>query len=115
MATTMLLLVLPIGFFVLALLFIAAVWTAPRRTKWLGIATIAAAAPFFFWLGAFSEQFGAGQCYSNAMGMIANAVEQTGSPQELSKKIRDLPMHGYETVCSDVEAAAAGLPNAGAP
>ncbi|WP_144898055.1 hypothetical protein [Luteimonas cucumeris] len=115
MTTTLLLLVLPIGFFVLALLFIVAVWTAPRRAKWLGLATIAAAAPFFFWLGAFSEQFGAGQCYSNAIGMIANAVEQTDSPSDLAEKLRALPLHGYETSCPQVEAAARQLPNVGAP
>ena len=115
MATTSLLLLLPIGYLVFAILFIAAAWTLPRRSKWLGIAAITAAAPFFYWFGAFSEQFGAGQCYSNVVNMIASSVEQTDKPRDLSKKIRDLPMHGYETVCSEVESAAAALSNAGAP
>lgn len=113
--TLFLLLGLLIGYIVMVGIFLATVWGSTRRAKWLGIATITAAAPFFYWLGAFSEQFGAGQCYSNAINMIANAVEATDSPQALSKQIRDLPTHGYETVCSQVEEASRKLPNAGMP
>ena len=111
----LLLLVLLAGFIVMPAMFLWAAWRTPGRAKWLGLMAIVVSAPFFYWLGAFSEQFGAGQCYSNAMGSIASAVEQTGSPRELAQKIRDLPMHGYETVCSEVESAAAALPHASAP
>jgi 4-amino-4-deoxy-L-arabinose transferase-like glycosyltransferase len=110
-----LLLVLLIGYVGLALMFVAAAWKAPRRPKWLGLAAIAAAAPFFFWLGAFSEQFNSGQCYSRAIGNVANAVENTDDPRGLAKRLHALPTYGYETVCSDLEAAAAALPNASAP
>ena len=104
-----------IGYVVFAALFISATWKSPARAKWLGLASIAAAAPFFMWLGSFAEQFGAGQCYSNTFGMIANAVESTSAPADLGQQIRALPMHGYETNCSEVEAAAKTLPNAKAP
>ncbi len=114
----MLVLLLPallIGYVALSALFTAAVWQASARAKWLGLAALAASAPLFFWLGSFAEQFGAGQCYSNAMSMIASAVEHTNEPAELAKQLRKLPLHGYETSCSEVEAAAKGLPNANAP
>jgi len=109
--TTLLLLV---GFVVMAATFVAAAWRSPRHAKGLGLAILALSAPFFFWLGGFSERFKSGQCYSNAIEMVANAVEETGAARELSKSIRALPLEGYETVCSDVEAAARQLPNAGA-
>jgi len=101
-----------LSFVIMAMLFIAAMWRSPSRAKWLGVVLLAASAPFFFWVGAFSEQFGAALCYSESMDMIANAVEKTEDPIELSKKIRALPMRGYETECTDLEAAAKGLPHA---
>ncbi|WP_255990814.1 hypothetical protein [Chitinolyticbacter albus] len=104
-----------IAYVLLAALFLAAAWPSSHRAKWLGVTAIAAAAPLFFWIGAFAEQFGAGQCYSDAIGMIANAVEGTDAPNELARKIRALPLRGYETVCSNVETAAQNLPNAGTP
>ena len=104
-----------VGFIALAAAFLAAAWQSPSRAKWLGIASIAAAAPFFFWLGSFAEQFGAGQCYSNAIASVANSVEHTTAPADLAKQIRDLPMHGYETSCPEVEKAAKSLPNAKTP
>ena len=113
--TVLLLPALLIGYVVLAALFVAATWKSPARAKWLGLASIAAAAPLFLWIGSFAEQFGAGQCYSSAIGMIANAVENSNSPAELGKQIRALPLRGYETSCSEVESAAKALPNAKAP
>lgn len=52
-----------------------------------------------------------GQCYSTVMGSVATSVEQTSSPKDLAARIRELPMHGYETVCDDVERAARRLPD----
>lgn len=104
-----------IGYLVLATAFTVAAWKVPPRAKWLGLASIGAAAPFFLWLGSFAEQFGAGQCYSRTVAMIANSVEHTNAPAELAKQIRSLPMHGYETSCAEVETAARELPNAKAP
>ncbi len=104
-----------IGFVIMAMLFTAAVWRSHGHAKWLGLVLIAASAPFFFWAGTFSEQFGAGICYSDSMDMIANAVEKTEDPIELAKKIRALPMQGYETDCKEVEAAAKVLPHALSP
>ena len=113
---TFLLVILLASYLVMTVMFLIAAWGTTRCAKWLGLAAIAAAAPFFFWLGTFSEQFGAGQCYSNVVSMIANAVEKTNAPQDLSKKIRALPMRGYETICSEVEIAGQRLlPDAGAP
>lgn len=109
------LLILLIGFGVMALIFLLAGRGLTGKSKWLGIVAIALAAPFFFWLGVFSEQFTAGQCYSRSIGMIANAVAKTDSPSTLSEQIKSLPLYGYETVCSDVEIASEGLPNSGAP
>lgn len=111
----LLLLVLVAGVLLLAAAFLAAMMGPPRRAKWLGLATIAASAPFFFWLGTFAERFGAGQCYSSAMGLVANAVDATDSPEDLAKRLRALPMRGYETYCPEVEAAARQLPSAGSP
>lgn len=110
--TVVLLSVLIIGYVALGIAFVTVAWRATPGAKWLGLAAIAAAAPFFFWMGSFAEQFGAGQCYSSVVGMIANAIERTDAPAELGKKIRGLPMRGYETSCSEVEMAAQGLPNA---
>jgi hypothetical protein len=101
-----------IGYIALGVAFVIMAWQSPFRAKWLGLAAIGLAAPFFLWLGIFTEQFGAGQCYSNAIGMIANAVERTDAPVELAKRIRALPMHGYETNCLEVEAAVRELPHA---
>ncbi|KRA54048.1 hypothetical protein ASD77_05325 [Pseudoxanthomonas sp. Root65] len=108
-----LLLVLLIGLGVMTLIFLLAARGATRKGKWLGLAAIILAAPFFFWLGAFSEQFTAGQCYSSAIHAIANAVAATDEPAALAEKIRALPLHGYETSCVQVEAAAVKLPRAG--
>lgn len=113
--TALLLLTLFVGYIAFAIAFVVIAWKSPPRAKWGGLAAIAAAAPFFIWLGAFGEQFGAGQCYSNTFSMIGNAVERTDAPVVLAKKIRALPFHGYETNCTEVEAAAKELPNASAP
>ena len=109
------LLVLLVGFVVTASTFLLMARGLNRKSKWLGLAAIAFAAPFFFWIGAFSEQFTSGQCYSRSIGMIASAVAKTDSPIDLSEKIKALPLYGYETVCSEVEAATERLPNSGAP
>jgi hypothetical protein len=113
--TVFLLFALLIGYIIMAAVFLGAAWGANRRAKWLGLAVLAASAPFFFWAGSFAEQFGAGQCYSNAVGMIANAVERTDSPRQLAQDLRALPMHGYETSCSEVETATSRLKNSVAP
>lgn len=110
--TTFLLFGLLIGFCVMAVVFLLASRGVSRRGAWLGLAAIVLAAPFFFWLGAFSEQFTAGQCYSSAIHSIANAVAATDDPAALAGKIRALPLHGYETSCVQVEAAAVKLPHA---
>jgi phosphoglycerol transferase MdoB-like AlkP superfamily enzyme len=112
--TPIFLLDLIIGFIAMALVFLLAAKGFTQRNKWLGLAAIAVSAPFFYWLGAFSEQFTSGQCYTRSIEMIANAVAKTDSAAELSEKLRSLPLYGYETVCSDVEAASERLPNASA-
>jgi hypothetical protein len=104
-----------IAYVVFAGLFVAAASGTNRRAKWLGLAALAAAAPVFSWFGAFSEQFESGQCYTQAITMIARAIENTDVPKALAEKVRTLPLHGYETNCSEVEAAAHELPNAAAP
>lgn len=109
------LLVLLVGFGMMALLFLLAARGFSKKNKWLGLAAIVLAAPFFYWLGAFSEQFGSSLCYSSAIQKIANAVGATGSPKDLAKQLHSLPLRGYETVCKDVEAAVEVLPNASAP
>lgn len=106
---TFLLLIALFTYLALAALFIGAAWKASSKAKWFGLAAIAAAAPVFFWAGAFSEQFSAGQCYTEAITTIADSVEKTDDPATLAEKIRALPLFGYETVCSEVEAAAHGL------
>jgi hypothetical protein len=101
------------GYVVLAALFLLV--TASRmggRAKWLGLAAILAAAPFFVWLGKFGEQFATGQCYSGVNEYVARAVARTDTPQALAERIKALPFRGYETDCSAVEAAARELPNA---
>jgi|GEM_PF-1911262 len=113
--TATFLLVLLVGLGVMALIFLLAGRGLTRKSKWLGLAAIVLAAPFFFWLGAFSEQFTSGQCYSRSIHLIANAVASTDQPIQLAEQIRSLPLYGYETVCSEVEVASEGLPNAGAP
>jgi hypothetical protein len=99
------------GYAVMAAIFLVSAHAAPRRVKWFGIMAIAAAAPFFYWLGAFSERAGAGICYSNIIGNVADAVERTQSPRSLAAQIRALPMRGYETSCSEVEQASHRLPD----
>lgn len=112
---TVLLPVALIGYVVLAVVFVVVAWKSPPRAKWLGLAAITTAAPFFVWLGSFAEQFGAGLCYSSTVALIAKSVERTKSPVELGQAIRSLPMHGYETNCAKVEAAAKELPHTNAP
>ena len=92
--TVFLLLTLFVGYVVFAIAFVVIAWRSPALAKWGGLAAITTAAPFFIWLEAFGEQFGAGQCYSNAFSMIGNAVERTNAPVTLAKKIRALPFHG---------------------
>ena len=106
----LLLLSLLIGYAVMAAIFLVSAHATPRHAKWFGIIAIAAAAPFFYWLGAFSEQADAGICYSNIVGNVADAVEQTQSPRALAAKIRALPIRGYETSCPEVEQASLRLP-----
>ena len=109
------LLVLLVGFLAVSTLLVAVAWKAPRRAKIVGVLVVALSAPFFYWLGAFSEQFKAGLCYSGTITSIANAVDATDSPKNLAKLIRALPLEGYETSCKEVSAAAQALPNADAP
>jgi hypothetical protein len=104
-----------VGYVVLAAVFFGATQGASRRARWLGLVAIAASAPFFYWLGAFSEQFNSGICYSNVMDKVANAVQHTSTPKALSGKIKALPMRGYETSCSEVERVASKLPGQSAP
>jgi 4-amino-4-deoxy-L-arabinose transferase-like glycosyltransferase len=113
--TTKVLMFLLIGFAVISVVFLLAARGWTRNSKWPGLVAIALAAPFFFWLGAFSEQFTSGQCYSRSISNIANAVSKTESPVVLSQKIRSLPLSGYETVCADVEKESEKLPNVVAP
>lgn len=102
-----------IVYLVLAGMFILAAWGTSFRAKWLGLAALAAGAPGFVWMGWFAEKFDSGQCYSEVIHTISNAVERADdSPRALAAKIRKLPVHGYETVCSEVEAAAHALPHA---
>jgi hypothetical protein len=63
-------------------------------------------------MGKFGEQFATGQCYSKANEYVARAVERTDAPQALAEKIKALPFRGYESDCSEIEAAARELPNA---
>lgn len=79
------------------------------------MATSVLAAPFFFWLGAFTEQFDSGLCYSRSIDLIAKAVAKTDAPISLAKQISSLPLHGYETECSEVELASKQLPGASEP
>ena len=109
------LLILSLGFFVISALFIAIAWKSTKQRLALGVLTFALSAPFFYWLGAFAEQFSSSLCYSSAIQSITNAVEATEAPKELASQIRSLPLSGYETNCEDLEAAARKLPNAGAP
>ena len=85
------------------------------KSKWLLTAVFFFSASLFFWLGSFSEQFTSGQCYSHSIRLIASAVAKTNSPVELAVQLNSLPLYGYETVCSEVMAAAEKLPNASAP
>lgn len=112
---SLLLIFLIVGFIAMSLVYLLMGRGLTRSSKWLGVATLVLAAPFFFWLGAFSESFTAGICYSNTIHSIGNAVQNTQSPVELAKQIHALPLEGYETVCTEVEAAAEKLPAAGAP
>lgn len=110
-----LLLVFVAGFIIMSLAFLLLGKGLTRPSKWLGVIALAFAAPFFYWLGLFSEQFSAGLCYSDSIHKIANAVQMTDSPGKLAEQIRGLPLHGYETVCSEVQTAASQLPHADAP
>jgi hypothetical protein len=101
------------GYVILAALFLVA--SSSRmgpRAKWLGLAAIIGAAPLFVWFGGFGAQVETGQCYSRINDYVARAVERTDSPKALAKEINALPFRGYETNCSEVEAAAGKLPNA---
>lgn len=113
--TATLLLVCLFGFGVMTLAFLTVGRGLTRKSKWLGVVAIALAAPFFYWLGAFSEQFTSGQCYSRSIHLIANAVSATDTPARLADQIRALPLYGYETSCPHVEAAAETLPHADVP
>jgi hypothetical protein len=113
--TATFLLVLLIGFGAATLTFLIAARGLTRNSKWLGLVAIVLAAPFFFWLGGFSERFVSGQCYTRSVDLIANSVARTDDPVELAEKIRSLPFYGYETQCSEVEFASSKLPKAAAP
>ena len=104
-----------IAYVVLAAAFLIAARKTNTRAKLLGVAALVAAAPGFSWFGSFGQQFSSGQCYSEVVHLIANAVERTTSPKLLAQEIRGLPLYGYETSCSEVEAASQSLPNATAP
>jgi hypothetical protein len=107
--TLTLLLICLVGYVVMAAVFVVSAAGSSRRVKWFGLVAIVASAPFFYWLGAFSEQATSGICYSAVVEGIANSVEQTNSPKLLAKQIRELPMRGYETSCSEVQQAAHGV------
>ncbi len=109
------LLILLLGYVFFAATFTVIAWKTKNHAKMIGLVTIALCAPFFYWLGAFSEQFSSGLCYSSAIDKIATAVETTNSPTTLAEKIKSLPLHGYETNCKDVELATGKLLNAAAP
>ena len=111
----LLLLGLLTGYVVMALVFLVGAHTASRRARWLGLIAIAAAAPVFYWLGAFSEQASTGICYSRVVGSIANAVEHTRHPKALAAEIGSLPMRGYETSCPEVDQASRKLPGSAPP
>lgn len=98
------------GYVVMSAIFVGVARRSEPRVKWLGIAIIALAAPFFFWLGAFTGEFGAGQCYSEVIGRIATAADASEGSASLGAAIRALPMQGYETVCGEVERASRTLP-----
>jgi|SRR5262245_2450705 len=104
-----------VAYLILALMFTLAAAGGNRRARWLGLAALAAAGPVFLWMGAFGEKFGSGQCYSRVIDVIASAVKETGDPTSMAEKIRALPLRGYETVCSEVEAAAHELTKRKAP
>ena len=104
-----------VGYLVIAAVFVVSTASSSRRAKWLGLLAIAASAPFFYWLGAFSEQATSGICYSTVVEGVANSLEQTNSPKALAKQIRELPMRGYETSCPEVEQAARRLLGQKAP
>ncbi|GAB3031255.1 hypothetical protein GCM10027285_12480 [Oleiagrimonas citrea] len=111
----LLLLSLLVGYVVMAFVFLVSAHTASRRSRWLGFIAIAAAAPVFYWLGAFTEQASAGACYSNVVSRVASAVEQTKSPKALAAEIKSLPMRGYETSCPEVEQASHKLSGSALP
>lgn len=104
-----------IAYIIFVGLFVAAAPDTNRHAKWLGLTALAAAAPVFIWIGAFGEQFESGQCYTQTITMIARAIEKTDAPKTLAEKVKALPLHGYETDCSEVLAAVHELPNAAAP
>jgi hypothetical protein len=103
------------AYLVLAAMFTFAAAGTNRRAKWLGLAALVAAAPSFVWFGAFGEKFDSGQCYSSVINVIAKAVKETDDPKFLAERIRALPVRGYETGCSEVEAAANELAKRKAP
>lgn len=104
-----------IAYVVLAAAFLIAARKTNTRAKLLGLAALAAAAPGFSWFGSFGQQLSSGHCYSNVVQLIADAVEKTNRPKILAQEIRGLPLYGYETECSEVEAASRELPNAFGP
>jgi len=104
-----------IAYVVLAAAFLIAARKTNTRSKLLGLAALAAAAPGFFWFGSFERQLSSGQCYSEVVHLIADAVDKTTSPRLLAQEIRGLPLYGYETECSEVETASRALPNAIGP
>lgn len=113
---TLTLLVVALGsYLALAGAFFVATRGAPKLARWMGLAAIASAAPFFIWWGAFAEQFTAGQCYSHVIESVATSVENSRTPSELAREIRSLPMRGYETNCTEVEQAAEHLSSRNAP
>lgn len=109
------LLVLVFGYAVFAATFTAVAWKRTSHAKLIGLITIGLCAPFFYRLGAFTEQFSAGLCYSSAIDKIATAVGETQNPALLAQKIQELPLVGYETNCRELELAAGKLRNAVAP
>jgi hypothetical protein len=89
----------------LAIAFVATTSGLPARARWLGLTAILAGAPFFYWIGNLGAQFQAGLCYSEVIGDITVAVEKTNNPTSLASKLKRLPLAGYETSCTDVNAA----------
>jgi hypothetical protein len=103
---------LGIIFVALCVVFLLVSPNERRTVRWLGFGVLVLSAPVSYWFGSFSNAFTDGICYSTTIDSIAAAVEVTSDPKALAARIRAMPLEGYETVCSSVQAAAESLPGA---